>query len=312
MATGVINERRRDFALIAVAAAAALGAAYYTFVRTVRGQAFDDLAFEGRSVQDPEATRVTNELLHDVTRPTLVLLTAALVLLALARRRVRLAFTVGAAVTASVVAAEVLKRRVFDRPDLDGIAGIAENSFPSGHATIGMSLALGLVMVSPHRWRWLALIVALGIAAVFGIGVLATGWHRPSDTLAAYLLCTAVFAAFTMLLLFWNAGTPTEYGDVEEHLSSGVMFVAGTLVIAAVVVGFGLTIRHESVRVVDYSTRYVVVCGALVVLAGGIVIGYHQLLRGLSLDPPAVPSDRRSATTKVDGPDRPRRRPVPS
>jgi membrane-associated phospholipid phosphatase len=282
----VVGVRRRDFGLISIGAGTILGLAYLIFVQTPDGQDFDDLALQGRAVEDPEITRLTNDLLHDVTRSSLFLLTGALVLLALARRRPRLAFAVGAAVTGSVVTAEVLKLHLLERPDLGTITGIAENSFPSGHATIGMALSLGLVMVTPHRWRWLALLVAVSMSTLFGVGVLATGWHRPSDTLAAYMVCCGVFALVTVVLLGWNAGTPSEFGDVEERLSSGVMAVAGALVVVAVGMLFVRTIRRESVRTVDYSMEYVIVCVGLVVVAAAIVVGYHQLLRGVSLDPP--------------------------
>ena len=146
-------------------------------MRTTTGQQFDDIAFDGRAVEDPEVTRIANELLHVVTRSTLILLTAAIVLVAFARRRIRLAIAVGAAITGSVVTTELLKH-FLERPQLDDVDGIAFNSFPSGHATIGMALSLGIVMVAPYRWRWLA----MGVAAVVANRV----WCRcPRDGLAS-------------------------------------------------------------------------------------------------------------------------------
>ena len=55
-----------------------------------------------------------------------------------------------------------------------------------------MSLALGLVIVVAHHWRWLAAIGAAVIAVLFGTGVLVTGWHRPSDVFGAYLVSLGV------------------------------------------------------------------------------------------------------------------------
>ena len=71
-------------------------------------------------------------------------------------------------------------------------------TYPSGHATIGTSLALSLLLVASSRWRpWLA--VAAGcMSATFATGVLFAGWHRPSDALGALAwsgFCMSVAAA---------------------------------------------------------------------------------------------------------------------
>ena len=133
------HQKIRAFVSISIVSVIALMLLYIVAVRTGFGQRFDDIAFEGRSVEDHEVTRELNDLLLWVTRSTLPLLTAALVVFALAQRRVRLAIAVGLAVTISVITTEILKTRVLSRPSLDDVAGIAQNSFPSGHATIGIS-----------------------------------------------------------------------------------------------------------------------------------------------------------------------------
>lgn len=97
------RRRIRQFWWIGLAAAVGVALVYLIAVRTEVGQRFDDLAFEGRAVADPEVTRVANELLHTVTKSTLALLTLALLIFGLARRQVRLALTTGATVAASVV-----------------------------------------------------------------------------------------------------------------------------------------------------------------------------------------------------------------
>ena len=79
--------------------------------------------------------------------------------------------------------------------------GFQADTYPSGHATIGTSLALGLLLVSSSRWRpWLA--VAGGCLSVtFTTGVLFAGWHRPSDALGALAwsgLCMNAAAAFAI------------------------------------------------------------------------------------------------------------------
>lgn len=277
-------DARRNLVAASVAAGL-LAVVYVIFVRTEWGQHFDDIAFDGREVEDPEITRATDELLQRVTRSSLVLLTGAIVLFALARRRWRLALVAGASITGAVVTTEILKLHLLTRPDLDGIAGIDQNSFPSGHATIGMALSLGLVMVSPHRWRWLSTLAALVVSMVFGVGVLASGWHRPSDTFGAYLVCVVWFGLGTAFLLSWRGSGREEMSVVEARLNTGAGAIAGLLVVAMAVFVLVETFSEGALRTVEFAIDYLVVSAAILTSAATIVIGYHNSLRGVSLDP---------------------------
>ena len=198
----VARRRVRAFASVAVLAAAGVIVLYALAVHTGRGQRLDDIAFAGRSAASPATTHRTDRLLGSVTHTSLALLGLALCAVAIARRRVRLAVLVAMALAGSVATAEVLKRAVFDRPLLHAApTDLRANSFPSGHATIGMSLALGLVVVVAHRWRWLASIAAALVAALFGTAVLTSGWHRPSDTVAAFLVSLAWYCGLMAVLV---------------------------------------------------------------------------------------------------------------
>ena len=281
-----VDDRRvRRYLAASAISALLLVFVYLAFVRTGWGQRFDDIAFDGREVEDPAITRATNELLHSVTRSSLLLLTGAVVLFAIARRRWRLALVAGASITGAVVTTEVLKLHVLTRPDLDGIAGIDQNSFPSGHATIGTALSLGFVMVSPHSWRWLSAVAALFVSMIFGIGVLATGWHRPSDTVGAYLICVAWFGLGTAVLLSWRGAGDEEMGQVEARLDRRAAAVGGLLVVAMGALILVETFSEDGIRTVEFAIDYLVVAVAILAMAGVIVIGYHQSLRGVSLDP---------------------------
>ena len=269
--------------LVVTAVAAAVGVlvVYLLAVRTESGQRLDDLAFDGRRVQDPDATRVANDVLHSVTRSSLFLLTAGLMLLAFARRRIRLALLVGATVTASVVTTELLKTRILGRPMLDDVTGIEVNSYPSGHATIGMSLALGLVMVTPSHRLPIASGLGSFVAVMFGIGVLATGWHRPSDVLGAFLVCAAWFLiAAALIQRYGDAPTgPRGHSVRVARVAAGI---AGVLAVGAAVIGWSL--QDEAVRLVDGGWAYLVVCAVLLCLAVGEVIAYALLLRRIHDD----------------------------
>ena len=76
---------------------------------------------------------------------------------------------------------------------------IFDNSYPSGHTTVGMSVAVAAMLVVPRR---LLLPTALGaglFGSAFGVAVVAAGWHRPSDAVGAFLVVIAVAAACAAL-----------------------------------------------------------------------------------------------------------------
>jgi membrane-associated phospholipid phosphatase len=109
---------------------------------------------------------------------------------AIARGRRWRALAVGAVLVATGVSSQALKHAFAEQrfaPWL-GFGQIDAASWPSGHATAVMTLALCAVLVAPPAWRG---VVAL-LGGAFAIGVayatLALAWHYPSDVLAGFLL----------------------------------------------------------------------------------------------------------------------------
>ena len=68
--------------------------------------------------------------------------------------------------------------------------GIGPVSFPSGHATAAMSMAIALVLIVPRRHRWAAVILGAAYAIAVSVTVIILGWHYPSDVLAGTLVAT--------------------------------------------------------------------------------------------------------------------------
>jgi membrane-associated phospholipid phosphatase len=79
--------------------------------------------------------------------------------------------------------------------DIGPMDRIYTGSWPSGHATASMSLALCLVLVVGPRLRPLAALVGATYAIGVGYALVALGWHLPSDVLGGYL----VAASFTLV-----------------------------------------------------------------------------------------------------------------
>lgn len=122
---------------------------------------------------------------------------AALTVLALLRRRWLMAAVVPAVLIGANATTQLLKPALADPRvlDLHGVQTIYHGSWPSGHSTASMSLALCLVLVVGPRLRPLAALLGAGYAIAVGYSLVALGYHLPSDVFGGYL----VAATFTLL-----------------------------------------------------------------------------------------------------------------
>jgi membrane-associated phospholipid phosphatase len=119
----------------------------------------------------------------------------ALTLLALLRRRWLMALAVPAIALGANATTQLLKPALADPRTLDlhGVQMIYHGSWPSGHSTASMSLALCFVLVVGPRLRPLAAVIGAGYAIAVGYALVALGYHLPSDVLGGYLVA-ATFA----------------------------------------------------------------------------------------------------------------------
>jgi len=110
------------------------------------------------------------------------------VVVALLRRRWAVAAAVGVLVAGANITTQILKYQV-----LHSVS--PRNTLPSGHTTVGLSLALAAVVVASYRWRPLVTAGASALATFVGAGTVAAQWHRPGDVLAAGMVCLGWAAA---------------------------------------------------------------------------------------------------------------------
>jgi hypothetical protein len=185
---------------------------YFFFVNTSEGHRLDDDAFLGRAALKRRVIILDSNILELVSKAAILLAAGALLLIAAVRRCTLVGFIAVLGFGCAVVGAEVLKRslpwRMLVPNDALIDSGLQTGTYPSGHATIGTSLAMSLILVSSARWRpWFA-VVAACLSATFATGVLFAGWHRPSDALGALAwsgLCMTLAAALAVRL----RGRPT-------------------------------------------------------------------------------------------------------
>lgn len=225
---------RRSVRLAGLAAVASLGlvVAYLWLVRTANGQRLDGTALEHRFAATAGATDRLDGLLEAIDARSVLLCSAALVLVALARRRVALAGATVVALGGSALAARALKDHLLSRDDL-GFGGVSYNTFPSGHATVGIALALALVLAVPRAYAWVGAFVGTVGASLVGVAVLTTGGHRPSDAMGAYLATLAWSAACAVPAAALERGEREPSPLPSTQLAAGVG--SGVLVVLVVV-----------------------------------------------------------------------------
>ena len=180
------------------------GAATWVSVRTIRGQMLDTVALYGNSLGRRTLDNALDAALNAISVASIGLVLVIILLVALARRRVALA-VMSASVVVGASATTYLLKRVIDRPYLgvDPERAFAGNSLPSGHAAAAAAFAIGLTLVLPPVARGAAGLVGATYAAVVGVATVASGWHRPSDVVASYLVASgwAALAGLVLVLI---------------------------------------------------------------------------------------------------------------
>ena len=196
---------QRGLLLGALFCALLLVLGYFVLVSTPWGHQLDDDAFLGRAAMSRKVVKFDSRILELVSKAALLLAAVMVLVIALARRCPFVGVIAVVGFGCAVLGAEILKERLPWRAlvadDRLLSVGFQKGTYPSGHATVGTSLALCLVLVSSARWRpWLA--VAAGcMSSTFATGVLFAGWHRPSDALGALAwsgLCMTMAAAWAV------------------------------------------------------------------------------------------------------------------
>ncbi|MEW1615924.1 MULTISPECIES: phosphatase PAP2 family protein [unclassified Streptomyces] len=202
-----------------------------------------------------------------------------LLLIPLVGRKPRLALWGLVTLTGSAATAFVLKE-LLPRPLLDNSYGVglsAENSAPSGHATMATSVALVALVVCPAALRYIAAAAGVAVAAVTAYSVQAAGWHRPSDILMG--------ATLSLLWVFLAALLVPAEKDIAAVRWNPPMMSLCVLAAAAVALWW----VSES----QPGPGYPVVVSAAAPCAAAVLLAHHRFCR------PAAPG--RAARTHAEG-----------
>jgi membrane-associated phospholipid phosphatase len=191
---------RRPLFLLTLSALSACAAAVVWLVafHAPGGRRLDGAALQAfAGVLRPPLSPSTNGIAVLADPLPFVLGGLALVAIALWRRRWLMAAIVPVILASANVCTQWLKPALTDPRAItvDGIDRIYPGSWPSGHSTASMSLALCLVLVVGPRLRPFAAVVGAAYAIGVGYSLVSAGWHLPSDVFGGYF----VAASFTLL-----------------------------------------------------------------------------------------------------------------
>jgi hypothetical protein len=142
----------------------------------------------------------------------------------------------------SVGGAELLKPLIGAHRGGDWLAAapnLSTGSWPSGHATAAMTVALCGVLVAPRAWRPLAAVLGTALTVGVSYSILVLHWHFPSDVLGGLLLA-ATSVALGVAALWWaDARWPARTGRaaISRGVSVGLrQALAPAALVAAVLV----------------------------------------------------------------------------
>ncbi|MEV5412349.1 phosphatase PAP2 family protein [Thermopolyspora sp. NPDC052614] len=212
---------------------------YALAVCTRRGQLLEDAVLDAYlAVSTGPRARVALDALAHISVFSLAGAVVAVFAIGIVRRRPLLAVTSSGLIVASVVVTEFVKLAVVRPLLLDSGVHRENQSFPSGHTTIAISVMCGLALVAPYRAR----VAAVFLGSLWGIGIAVatvTGnWHRPSDTIGSELITLACTCAALILLARHGRvrQAPPAPGRVGGILSAALYALTATaaLAIAAV------------------------------------------------------------------------------
>ncbi len=230
----------------------------------------------------PRLTPLIAQIAHLADPVPYALIGVSLAGVALVRRRPRVAAAIIALLVLTGWTTETLKP-LLASPRHDewlGTGQIAAASWPSGHATAAMTLALCAILAVPARARPTAAAVGAAFAVSVSYAILALGWHFPSDVLGGFLVATT-----------WTLLAVAGLNRLEQHRPSGVAReapprAADALVplalgagAATVVLAVWLVRPYQVERYVADHSTFVAGAAGIAALAVALVLGFARGVR---------------------------------
>jgi membrane-associated phospholipid phosphatase len=238
-------------------------------------------------LQRPRLNRITQFVASLCNPHTYIWLAAIPVLVALARRRPRVAAAVAIILLGANVTTELLKPLLAEPRGGSLLPfSVSPASWPSGHATAAMSLALCSVVVAPVRLRPLVAALGAAFAVAVSFSFLELGWHYPSDVLGGFLVATTWtlvgVAALDVAQARWPRHTPVPSAalvrpvSLTEALGPPAAVLFGAIVLGGLV---ALTRPHAVIAYAHAHQAFLVGAAAIAALGLALATGVMLALR---------------------------------
>jgi len=270
---------------VALTCVAMLLLTYQLAVHTTSGRLLDGASLRGAVDTRSGLSGALERLLDVISVASLVAAGAVIASIALARMRRELALAAVVIMVGSNVTSQVLKRYLLERPDL----GIYEstpatlNSMPSGHSTVALSAAVALTLVLPVRLRPMAAGLGVIYASATALATLSAGWHRPSDSVAAFLVVGAWATAAGAILVSRHGDQPIEDdGDAHETTvrrlaTSAAYLLAFGALVAAVILTTQLDTYGQVAQVLAYFAGGGAIAGTGCAVMAAVLAVAHRI-----------------------------------
>jgi membrane-associated phospholipid phosphatase len=235
----------------------------------------DALTLHGfMSLDRPSVHSIANGIAHIADPAPYGVLGLLLIALAIMRGRPRVAAAVAVVLLGAAVTTDYILKPLLAAPRYAselGFRQVPSGSFPSGHATASMALALCAILVASPRLRPLVAVLGAAFAIAVSFAFLALGWHYPSDVLGGYLVATTWTMAAIAGLSTLELRRPRPVAeDAAGEPSVGASLVPQGLVLAgaaAVACLLSLARPHTVLAYVGDHLLFVAGAAAIGVLA---------------------------------------------
>ncbi len=211
----------------------------------------------------------------------------------LLRRKLLLGFLAVAVIVASIITAEMVQRSVLRPVLLQHGYRREDQSFPSGHAAVAMSVMCALVMVVPYRLRGLVVFLTSLWAASVGVATVTASWHRPSDTIGSDLIVIIFVCAAVAVLARWGrvreAASRTSAGRAARGLLAGAYAGVAVLAFGVAAVMAGAALENPAR---DDAGAAMLMAGRALALSGSaaVAVTLLALVRRTDLGAPPLES----------------------
>ncbi len=226
----------------------------------------------------PRVDQITRLIANLCDPKPYVVLAAIPIVVALIRRRPRVAVTVGLIMLGANETTQLLKPLLAvprDLPSSGPIIGAA--SWPSGHATAVMALVLCAVIVAPARLRPVvgAAMAAFAVAVCYSF--LELGWHYPTDVLGGFEVATTWTLLGAAGLSWLQGRRPARRRESGAPRGAPVTIAqvlapVGLLILGAMLLAAGIVLVRPYAVVTYASAHAAFVVGAAGIAALGLTI----------------------------------------